>query len=253
MSDRVENMNPFEDFENELDRKVADSANEYERSVEDGIEREQRWKRNRIGKITSSKLPKIIPEKKDGKIKLAAGVDYLLEIKHQRDTLCDSEEVYAKAMNWGKEHEHEAHLYFKKHFCPDMLSGTFDFDDIVFVDGIIPGFGDSPDGCTEDHSYIAEYKCPYSGSEHLRNLALENYGKDEDYYWQLIGHFIDPRVRGVYFVSYDPRYPDEHPDKMKVILLNRSDVLADIETAKVKIAIFNEAIDSGDIKRIINL
>lgn len=246
-------MSPFEDFEEELTKQVKESATDYDLEVEALIERGQRWKQKRIGMITSSPLPKIIPEKKDGTIKLKTGVDYLLEVKHQRDTGCDSESVFAKAMTWGKEHEHEAHLYFKKHFCPEMLSATFDFDEILFVDGILDGFGDSPDGCTEDHRLVAEYKCPFSGSEHLRNLSLDSYTEEEDYYWQIIGHMIDPRVEGCYFASFDPRYPDGHKDKMKVLLIKREDVLADVEKAKVKIAIFNDAINSGDVKRILKL
>ena len=246
-------MNEFEQYEEELVAKVKDSATEYDKAIEADMEREQRWKQKRIGMITSSPLPKVIPEKKDGTIKLKTGIDYLLEIMHQRETGCDSEDVFAKAMTWGKEYEHEAHLYFKKHFCPEMLSATFDFDEILFVDGILDGFGDSPDGCTDDHALLCEIKCPYSGSEHLRNCGLDAYTENEQYYWQIIGHMIDPRVERCDFLSYDPRYADGHPRKMKVIPIYRKDVLADIEKAKVKIAYFNELIDEGDINAILKL
>lgn len=245
--------NPFDDFEENLTKQVKESVTDYDLEVEALIEREQRWKQRRVGMLTSSPLPKLLPTKKDGTIKLKTGVDYLLEVKHQRDTGCDSEQTYAKAMTWGKEHEHEAFLYFKNHYCPDMLSGTFDFDEILFVDGVLEGFGDSPDGVTEDHSKVLEIKCHYSGAEHLRDLALDAYTEDEDYFWQCIGHMIDPRVEVCYFVSYDPRYPDGHPDKMKVLEIKRSDVLQEIDDAKVKITHFNEVINEGDVKRILKL
>lgn len=243
---------PFEDFEESLTKQVKESTTAYDLEVEGLIEREQRWKAKRIENITSSNLDDLMPEKKDGTIKTKKGLDYLLEIKHQRDTGVGSEQTFAKSINWGNEHEHEAHLYFKRGMS-EMMSGTFDFDEILFVDGVLDGFGDSPDGCTEDHSAVAEYKCPYSGAAHLRNLALDSYTENEDYYWQCIGHMIDPRVKVCYFVSFDPRYPDGHPDKMKALTIKREDVLADIERAKVKIMGFNEVIGNGGVKGILKL
>ena len=244
-------MNEFEQYEEELVAKVKDSATEYDKAIEADMEREQRWKAKRIGKITSSMLPKLLDTNKNGTLK-KAGIDYLLEIMHQRETGCGSEEVFAKAMTWGKAHEEEALRYYSS-MQPDIKSATYDFDEIVFVDDVLEGFGDSPDGCTDDHAVLCEIKCPYSGSEHLRNCGLEAYTENEQYYWQIIGHMIDPRVERCDFVSYDPRYTDGHPRKMKVIQVLRSDVLADIEKAKVKIAYFNELIDEGNVQKIIKL
>ena len=94
-------MNEFEQYEEELVAKVKDSATEYDKAIEADLEREQRWKQRRIGKITSSMLPKLLDTNKNGTLK-KAGIDYLLEIMHQRETGCGSEEVFAKAMTWGK-------------------------------------------------------------------------------------------------------------------------------------------------------
>ena len=72
---------------------------------------------------------------------------------HQRETGCGSEEVFAKAMTWGKAHEEEALRYYSS-MQMDIKSATYDFDEIVFVDDVLEGFGDSPDGCTDDHAYV---------------------------------------------------------------------------------------------------
>lgn len=245
-------MNPFDDFEEELTKQVKESATDYDLEVEALIEREQRWKAKRIGKITSSMLPKLLDTNKNGTLK-KAGTDYLLEIMHQRQTGFDSEETFAKAMNWGKAHEEEALRYYQAHYEPSMMSATYDFDDIIFVDDVLAGFGDSPDGCTDDHSIICEIKCPYSGAEHLRNCALDAYTENEQYYWQVIGHMIDERVERCDFSSYDPRYTDGHELKMKVLSIHRKDVEADIEKAKVMITLFNELIDKNDVKCILKL
>lgn len=244
-------MNEFEQYEQDLVAQVKDSATEYDKAIEADLEREQRWKAKRIGKITSSMLPKLLDTNKNGTLK-KAGTDYLLEIMHQRETGCDSEDVFAKAMTWGKAHEEEALRYYSS-MQPDIKSATYDYDEIIFVDDVLDGFGDSPDGCTDDHTVLCEIKCPYSGAEHLRNCGLDEYAESEQYYWQIIGHMIDPRVKRCDFVSYDPRYPDGHPRKMKVISVCRKDVLADIEKAKVKIAYFNDLIDKGDINAILKL
>ena len=101
----------FDEFEKKLQDSVEENESEESKASAQAAERESRWKQKRIGKITSSNLDKLMNLTKDGKIKTKAGIDYLLEIQHQKDTGCDSEEVYAKAMQWGKALEEEALFY----------------------------------------------------------------------------------------------------------------------------------------------
>ena len=191
--------------------------------------------------------------KKNGNIKLKAGVDYLLEIMHQKETGEDSNFASAPAMRWGNEHEQEAHDYYRKVTDIDMKSGTYDFDDILFVDDIIEGVGDSPDGRTLDGKGVAEYKCPYNGANHLRNCTLETFNDTNDYFWQVIGHLLDPKVEWCDFVSFDPRYPDGHKHKIKILRVYRKDVLPRVAFLKEKLEMYVRAINSGDIEFIINL
>lgn len=247
------NDNPFEEFENSLSAKVAESTTELDAMQIEAIEREQRWKKRRIGKITSSNLDKLMNFSKDGRIKTKAGIDYLLEIKHQIETGCESEYASAPAMRWGKEYESEAHEYYRKITGIDMLSGTTGFNEILFIDNIIDGFGDSPDGCTVEGNGIVEYKCPYNGANHLRNCALNMYSDSEDYFWQCIGHMIDPKVEWCDFVSFDPRYPDGHPNKMKIIRINREDVQGKITQLEEKLKLWIDVLKNGSLIDIFGL
>ena len=240
-------MGMFDDFEKKLQDSVEENESEESKASAQAAERESRWKQKRIGKITSSNLDKLMNLTKDGRIKTKAGIDYLLEIQHQKDTGCDSEEVYAKAMQWGKALEEEALYYYNKITGNSVISGTHGSDEILFVDNIIEGFGDSPDGVTADRGGVVEIKCQYSGANHLRNCALQSYHDGCDYFWQCMGHMIDPQVEWCDFVSYDPRYEDGHPDKIKIIRINRYDVQSRIDILTEKIKFWIECINNRSI------
>ena len=237
----------FDDFEKKLQDSVEANESEESKASAQAAERENRWKQKRIGKITSSNLDKLMNLTKDGRIKTKAGIDYLLEIQHQKDTGCDSEEVFAKAMQWGKALEEEALFYYNQITGNNVISGTHGFDEVLFVDNVIKGFGDSPDGVTADRNGVVEIKCPYNGSNHLRNCALQSYHDGCDYFWQCMGHMIDPQVEWCDFVSYDPRYDDGHPDKIKIIRINRSDVQSRIDILTEKIKFWIECINKRSI------
>ena len=240
-------MGMFDDFEKKLQDSVEENESEESKASAQAAERESRWKQKRIGKITSSNLDKLMNLTKYGRIRTKAGIDYLLEIQHQKDTGCDSEETFAKAMQWGNALEDEALYYYNKITGNNVISGKHGFDEILFVDNIIEGFGDSPDGVTTDRKGVVEIKCPYNGANHLRNSALQSYHDGCDYFWQCMGHMIDPQVEWCDFVSYDPRYEDGHPDKIKIIRINRSDVQSRIDILTEKIKFWIECINKRSI------
>ena len=240
-------MGMFDEFEKKLQDSVDSNESEESKASAQAAERESRWKQKRIGKITSSNLDKLMNLTKDGRIKTKAGIDYLLEIQHQKDTGCDSEETFAKAMQWGKALEEEALYYYNNITGNSVISGTNGFDEVLFVDNIIEGFGDSPDGVTADRKGVVEIKCPYNGSNHLRNCALQSYHDGCYYFWQCMGHMIDPQVEWCDFVSYDPRYEDGHPDKIKIIRINREDVQSRIDILTEKIKFWIECINKRSI------
>lgn len=240
-------MGMFDDFEKKLQDSVEKNESEESKASAQAAEREARWKEKRIGKITSSNLDKLMNLTKDGRIKTKAGIDYLLEIQHQKDTGCDSEETFAKAMQWGKVLEEEALYYYNQITGNNVISGTNGFPEVLFVDNIIEGFGDSPDGVTADRKGVVEIKCPYNGANHLRNCALQSYHDGCDYFWQCLGHMIDPQVEWCDFVSYDPRYEDGHPDKIKIIRISREDVQSRIDILTEKIKFWIECINKRSV------
>jgi len=239
----------FDDFVEET-AQVVKNIPESEKEELASNEKVERWKQKRIGLITSSNLGKLMNLDKKGHIKTKAGIDYLLEVMHQRQTGIDEQEAFAKAFEWGHQYEEEALDYYNKITGNNVLSATYGFDDIVFRTPI-DGFGDSPDGITEDEKGVIEIKCPYNGANHLRNCALLEYHDGLDYFWQIIGHFIPSYVEWCDFVSYDPRYADGDPNKIKIIRINREDVQTRTDELINKLDYWNGLINEGDITKII--
>lgn len=243
------NNDIFGDFLSETKKAVNDIPQQEKEEIEVD-ERLERWKQKRIGLITSSCLPNMMKLDKSGHCSQKTGIDYLLEIMHQRQTGIDAQESFAKAFEWGHRYEEEALDYYNKCTGINAISGTSGFYDILFRTPIA-GFGDSPDGTTEDETGVIEIKCPYNAANHLRNCALNAYHDKLDYFWQLMGHMIYDKVQWCDFVSYDPRYEDGHPNKIKIIRINRSDVQTRIDQLVSKITWWNELIENGDITKII--
>ena len=240
------------EFEKGLLSSLDSSQTEEERLIQQAAEREARWKERRIGKITSSNLDKLFNFDKQGHVKTKAGIDYLLEVVHQQQTGEDANYTSAAAMNFGKTYEEEALMYYNKVTGNNMLSGTYGFDEIVFIDDVIDGFGDSPDGITADGKGRAEIKCPYNGANHLRNCALSAYDDSEDYFWQIVGHLLDPKAEWCDFISYDPRYPDGHENKIKIIRVTRESIQKVLDMAKDKIVYWTDLIKAGDLLTLMN-
>lgn len=245
-------LNPFEDFESSLEQTVRVSVSDAEKELITHAEREKRWKQRRLGKITSSALDDLFNFDKSGHIKTKKGIDYLLELAHQIDTGYPPEETFAKAFEWGKNYEEEALDYYNQITGNQMISGTYGFDEILFIDDVIEGFGDSPDGITDDGKGRLEIKCPYNGPNHLRNCAENVFHDGNDYYRQVLGHLLDPRAEWCDFISYDPRYPDGHPSKAKILRVYRKDVENVLDDMRIKIERWVNMLNDSDINTIIN-
>ena len=161
----MSNENLFGDFVQDLEISINDVP-EDEKMDEAASQRIERWKSKRIGKITSSNLPDLMKLDKSGHCSQKNGIDYLLEVMHQRQTGVDAQESFAKAFEWGHLYEEEALEYYNKVTNNNVLSGTYGFDEILFREPLY-GFGDSPDGVTQDGIGVVEIKCPYNSANHL--------------------------------------------------------------------------------------
>lgn len=115
------------------------------------------------------------------------------------------EDVNFKQAEWGKNHEAEAWMRFEKE---TGLSGEYygAANPKFFPVGDFLGY--SPDWLSE--KYVADIKCPYNSSEHLKNMMLqstEDLAKERwEYYCQLQFSMLHSSSKCAYFVSYDPRF-----------------------------------------------
>ena len=190
------------------------------------------WIIKRCGKITSSEVYKIIPEgRKDtftqsGKsyIKLKAA-EYLTQEPNQRPT--------TYAMEWGNSHEFEAILELQRRIGKEIE--YFGNGNPYFLEGS-RFYGGSPDGVLED--YVIEVKCPFNSNEHLEHLLMNTHEDLKDYapeyYWQIVSNMVLSKKSKAMFVSYDPRFTEEH--RIKVLEFSLIDDDAKLLKERVELA-----------------
>jgi hypothetical protein len=208
------------------------------------LAREDRWKQKRIGKITASKLPNLM---KSGRAKGEewgqTAITTMFEVAHERRTGIERPSLKGvKALEWGKQYEPEALEFYKNKTGIDMRSGSFDFDDIVFVEPF-ENFGDSPDGITLDGIGRAEIKCPESGAIHYDYCTITAISEKDDYYWQFLGHLLDDQAEWCDFVSYDPRSKEDDPLKMHIVRVVKMDHKFNLARLRARIEKANQVID----------
>lgn len=254
-------LKEFEEFNQKLELS-ARPVSEADKLIVSEAEKEERWRRERAGKITSSTLPNLM---KGGRGK---GVEWgevakktILEVIHERITgIIRSHITYAQ-MQWGIDHQAEAVDYYRRKY-PDAKSCDTDFDDIMFVQrDDIPGFGDSPDVVQTEGDKItvtSEVKCPESGAVHLEYCGIKAIHEKTDYYWQMLGHLLAAEhAERLDFISYDPRFQDGHPLKMHIVSMYREDHADNLIKLWARISdanyIIDKAIKENDLSIVLNI
>jgi hypothetical protein len=244
----------FEDILEEAAKNVT--QNEASKAQLDDYERETRWKQKRIGKITSSKLPDLM---KSGKGK---GDEWgetaktaMLAVLHERMTKVERPNYDLPQFRWGHENEPLAIEEYNKRYENKLISGSTGFDEILFFES--DGFGDSPDAISEDGTIVAEIKCPENGVNHLRFCSEKVIHDKSDYYWQMLGHLLANGAKEMHFISFDPRFEDNHPLKLHVVIMKREDYEKDILKLKARIEtankVINMALEANDPAIILNI
>jgi len=245
----------FDKIKQNISKEVEEAVdnNPAEQILIEQQEREDRWLKKREGKLTSSKNDDLM---KKGRGKYMpwgdTAIKVLLDAYHEKRTGVGRHKVYAKAMEWGKSYEAEAINYYAKKYGVEVKNCSTDFDEIVFVDDVIEGYGDSPDAYVGD-DIVLEFKCPYNGSVHLKNCVISVIDDTCDYYWQLIGHMIPDNVKEVHFCSYDPRMDEDDPWKLHVVVMKKEDYIQDVNILIDRIKAGVAAIESDDIMNILNI
>lgn len=234
--------------------------------MKDLEKREKDWLMKRCGKITSSSISKIMTSgrrdmnKEELEIAKSKGIkrktvdvpfgdgaiSYLYRIARERRLNKPCRNISTPEMEWGKEHEKDAINCFNINTFSQLKSCGEDFDEIIFVDNIFNGYGDSPDAyCYINNklSYMAEIKCFPSEDkiERLREASMEE--AIEEYYWQLISHFLShPNVNIMYYIVYDGKSDDPFDlrattDSSRLLYwrLDRNNYIDDINKLSVKL------------------
>ena len=207
---------------------------------------------DRLGKFTASEIWKLTEKGKGGEYFGKGAKTY---IRQKAAEILTMEQVNGgrantNSMEWGNAHEYEAFERFVK---------ETGLQDVEYYGGANPKFfdytafsGGSPDAKGID--FVGEIKCPYNAGEHVEHLLLGDWEDLKGYYpeayWQLTFNMICTNTKKAYFVSYDPRFADEHL-QIKIIGFELNEADADnlkkrIEEAEKQLSVIVKLV-RGDI------
>lgn len=172
----------------------------------------RQWELDRLGKFTASEIWKLMEKGKGGEYFGKGAQTYIRQKAAEILTLeqVNGGRFNISAMEWGNSHEHEAVVAFEK------LHGNA----VEYYGGANPKFfeytpfsGGSPDGITYENE-IVEIKCPFNSAEHIQHLLLNDEQELKsyapEYYWQITANMIFTGLEKAVFISYDPRFADDH-------------------------------------------
>ena len=165
------------------------------------------WLQARANRFTASVVHKLMGSSRTGELLSKTAQSFIYE-KAAEILTGYSKPVYGDALEWGITNEADAfHMFAQNDFNEWTYYGG---DTYVFIPyGEYSGY--SPDGLSEDA--ILEIKCPYNSGIHLKNFNI--YDADSlkqihpEYYWQMQLGMLATNLDYGYFVSYDPRMPEE--------------------------------------------
>lgn len=165
------------------------------------------WFTMRLGVCTASQAKKYVA--KQGS---ATRQTYMNTLLAEVATGMPAEEVTAKAMAWGNEHEADARQAFE--FATGLTVHQLPFVYRQTESGLQKEFGCSPDGITSDGGGL-EIKCPFMSANHVDFIINKNI--KDDYIWQVQFSLWVTGLPHWYFASYDPRMKTKVLDFVKVL------------------------------------
>lgn len=157
------------------------------------------WLQDRCGCATASAFCDILAvSKKDGR-PLKAREDYAWKLASERLYGTPTEQVTARAMDWGKDLEPFARQAY------EIETGNLVIPSGFVLHPTIAYCGASPDGLIAPNGGI-EIKCPKDRRVHLQTWHK---GMPEDHIPQVQGNIWINELDWIDFISYDPRAPEE--------------------------------------------
>lgn len=189
------------------------------------LQRSDEWKLIKLGVISASMIDKLLMKK------TTKGYQgYISELVAQIATGMIGEEINAKPLQWGKDHEAEARSAYEFETGHKVEELPFIFKDENLRAGA------SLDGLIESENKVVEIKCPYSTKTHIDFIAFGLV--KEEYENQMQFQMWVSGASSADFVSYDPR--------MKKWMLHITTFKRDEEMMKKFDVIIPEAIKEID-------
>lgn len=182
--------------------------------LHDVEQRSDEWFSLRMGKLTGSNFPMLMPSSRQKALLTETQKKYLLEKACEVLTNERKESFSNTAMQWGTDHEEEAIQFYE-------LEKMVMVQDVGFYE-ISENIGDSPDGVTDDR--CIEIKCPVS-TTHL-TYFLDPDKLLANYKWQCYAHMWATGKDKCDLVSYDPRFPESK--RMVIVEIVRDEVDMDL-------------------------
>lgn len=180
------------------------------------------WFNDRLYHFTSSELYKLLTKPKSKQDQDAGKPSKKMEeyiCKKLAEDLTGryDDSLDIKALRWGVAYEADARLAYETVTGNSVdLCGFIEWSEI---------FGGSPDGLVGDDGII-EIKCPYSTTNHVKYLLLENQyelnGLEPEYYTQIQGNLLAAGREWCDFISYDPRCMQAE-FALKILRVNRDE------------------------------
>jgi putative phage-type endonuclease len=159
------------------------------------IQGSDEWRRQRLGKVTASRLADVIAKTKSGWG--ASRANYMAELIAERLTGVPADRYTNSAMAWGTETEPQARAAYEFYHSVEVEEvGFIDHPKILMT-------GCSPDGLVGNG--LVEIKCPNTAT-HIETLLSEKV--QDKYVVQMLWQMECTDRAWCDFVSYDPRMPE---------------------------------------------
>ena len=189
------------------------------------------WLKQRLGKFTASEVHRLMTSEDSPTLSKGAQT-YVREKVVETLTGIPKACFTSEAIVWGNQIESKAIAYFE---AKTDKKFSYTGDDQKFI--ALDFFGATPDGINQMEGI--EVKCPNS-TTHLH--YLENIKNQDDlkrvkpeYYWQIMLCMLVTGLEKFYFISFDPRFKDEHL-KMLAVLVVRDELAIDRMLTKLNLA-----------------
>ena len=189
------------------------------------FESEQQWLEARQMRFTASEIYKLMGKSRTGSPLSKTAESFVYEKAAEHLTGLQKE-TFGAALDWGKDHERMAFDRYQQLTFHEVE--YYGGETMVFIPyGEHSGY--SPDALGGD--FIVEIKCPFNSGIHLKNHKI--YDADSlkeihpEYFWQMqLGMLATANEKG-FFVSYDPRMPNNK--QIHIAEIERFDVEFEIK------------------------